>query len=81
MADKLKYPIGTMIRYIGCCPKCRGQTGKIVAISSGLPIIILPQSACNSFNRNGTIQCSWSHIELFIKKNEQLEFAFMRTSD
>jgi len=76
MATK-KYPIGTLIRYMGYCTKCKGKVGKIVEIHDNYCYIVLPQSTCSTFTSTGKAMCSWDDLELLVKKNEQLEFAFM----
>lgn len=76
MATK-RYPVGTKIKYNGYCTKCRGKIGEIVKVAENACYIVLPQSTCSAFDRNGKIVCSWSDIEPISVKNQQLLFAFM----
>lgn len=77
MADKT-YPIGTKIKYIGYCRKCDGKIGKVIKGYAHTCKITLPQSTCTSaVNMGGKIICSWSDVELAVRKNEQLLFSFM----
>ena len=73
-----KYPVGTKIRYIGYCKKCKGNTGEVVREYELSCRITLPHSRCNGV-MNGTIVCSWRDIELLVKKNQQLLFSFMES--
>lgn len=76
MATK-KYPIGTKIKYIGSCPKCKGHVGKVVEVSGASIYITLPQSLCRTFHFNNRIMCPWEDIEPVIVKGQHLLFAFM----
>ena len=86
MATK-EYPIGTKIVFIGNRNMCYeakqdgGKVGKIVGRSyGGNAIVFLPDSV-KSWGKEKTWHTSWKNIKLLIVKGEQLEFAFMRTSD
>ena len=70
------YPIGTKIKYVGYCKKCKDKTGKIMRVYEHSCRISLPQSTCTAAT-SGSIICNWDDIELLIKKNQQLLFAFM----
>jgi hypothetical protein len=71
-----KYPIGTRIRYIGSCKKCKNKVGKVVEMREKTCIIMLPQSPCGIFRHNGTMVCPWSNIEPLTVKGQQLLFEF-----
>ena len=71
------YPIGTKIKYIGYCKKCKDKTGKVVDIWDNGCHVILPQSLCSAAGPENRLTCTWSDIVPMIKKNEQLLFAFM----
>lgn len=73
-----KYPVGTSIRYIGRCKKCKGKTGKIVKVTEYHPYIVLPQSNCSTMIDCGEVACNWENIELLVKKNQQLVFSFIK---
>ena len=78
MAKSKTYPIGTKIKYIGYCKKCKGKTGKVIEVHNSTCTITLPQSTCNSaVDRGGTIICPWSDIIPALVKNQQLLFSFM----
>ena len=72
-----KYPIGTKIKYVGHCKKCKGKVGKVVDIWDYGCNITLPQSLCRAAGQDKRLICSWSDIEPVSVKNEQLLFAFM----
>ena len=76
MNDK-KYPIGTKIKYIGYCENCKNKIGEIIKVRENNCTIILPKSTCSMMKRLGRVTCSWSDIELAVRKNQQLLFAFM----
>jgi hypothetical protein len=76
MADKLKYPVGTAIRYNGCCRDCKGKIGKIVGGGEHRCYISLPESICDKRYLPRGIPASWSDIEVLVKKDEQLVFEF-----
>ncbi len=71
------YPVGTAIKYIGFCVKCRGKTGKIIGVGELNCWVVLPQSTCGIFTTQGKALVPWSDVELLTKKNEQLLFSFM----
>ena len=74
------YPIGTKIKYIGYCTKCKDKIGKVIKIHDSTYTITLPQSTCYAaVNRGGTIVCSWSDIVPVpvLVKGQQLLFSFM----
>jgi len=75
MMDKT-YPIGTNIKYIGYCRKCKGKTGKIIKAYDNCVRVSLPQSTCSGAT-SGSIVCRWPDVELLITKGQQLLFAFM----
>ena len=75
------YPIGTKIKYIGGCHKCKGKTGKVIRIYERTCSVTLPQSKCSTLCYNGTLTVSWCDVELLPQKNVQLEFAFMEDTD
>ena len=78
MADKM-YPVGTKIRYIGACGKCKGQIGEIVALSNSPECycyINLPKSTCSDMLG---VRAFWKDLELFVAKNQQLLFSFMES--
>ncbi len=74
--DKV-YPIGTKIKYIGNCARCKDKMGTIVGVNERTCIITLPLSTCGVFHYNGEMTCSWCAIEPVLVKNQQLLFAFM----
>ena len=76
-----KYPVGTKIKYIGHCAKCKGKAGKVVEVRGHICVITLPQSPCGVFHYNGTMQCPWQDIEPVAVKGEQLLFSFMSDTD
>ena len=76
MSNK-KYPIGTKIKYIGYCKKCKGKIGKVVNIWDNGYNITLPQSLCTAAGPGKSIICSLSDIIPVSVKNQQLLFAFM----
>ena len=76
MADKT-YPIGTKIRYTGYCKACKNKIGEIVEIRRNTYYITLPKSTCSAMKNMGKLMCNWSDVELAVRKNEQLLFAFM----
>ena len=81
---RLKYPIGTKIRYTG---KSNGNwwrngwTGTLVGILNDFPLIYLPKSTfVSSYSTTEycvTVQTSWSTIERAIQPNQQMLFSFM----
>lgn len=73
------YPVGTQIKYIGYCDRCKGQIGKIVkGVDKYTCTITLPQSTCSAVvNGNGKIACPWSDVIPISIKHEQLVFEFM----
>jgi len=81
-----KYPIGTRIKYVsskGEWGDFYGKEGTVVNIVEGLPVISLSDSlwAWMSFFSNGgrpTFLCDWCDIKLFIQKEEQLLFDFVK---
>ena len=80
---KHKYPIGTRIRYKGCCRKDVGKEGKIVRYGEqrlGIVWIVIPNSYL-ALDFYGNSEHEWStHIEdleISIQKNQQLLFSFM----
>lgn len=78
--DYKKYPVGTPIKYIGYCNKCKGNTGKIVEVRKLSCFITLPHSRCISASY-GLLECNWSDVEPLLKKGEQLEFSFMEQGE
>jgi len=72
-----KYPVGTQIKYIGNCNKCKGKTGKIVGVGENTCEITLPQSSCGVFHYDNKMRCVWNHIEPLVIKGQQLLFSFM----
>lgn len=85
MADKLKYPIGTKIRFIypsesGRAHLDNGKTGMIVGYDTfwKRPIIFLPTGTKKFHLRDGspyTWKCTWAEIEPTGQR--QLLFNFM----
>jgi len=71
------YPIGTKIKYIGYCKKCKDKIGKIVEMRKNTCYITLPKSTCSAMRDTGKVMCNWSDVELAVRKNEQLLFSFM----
>lgn len=71
------YPVGTKIKYVGYCNKCKGQIGKVIGMWDRGYNIILPQTLCKGVRSGGTFSCTWSEIIRVSVKNEQLVFAFM----
>lgn len=71
------YPIGTAIKYIGYCQKCKGKIGKVVEITECNCWIVLPQSTCVIFVTHGRALVPWDDIELLKVKGQQLLFSFM----
>lgn len=90
--SKLKYPIGTKIKFIGLQSMCGykgpvvrdiGKIGKIVGYDKyGYPLIFLPESMhVSRFSTpqiHVTWQTTWDSIEVLSPKNQQLLFSFMR---
>lgn len=79
---QLKFPIGTKIKFrSGCCGLGRGKEGKVVKIARGSPVILIPECTCVSQYSTtkcpASVQTSWRNIEKVVRKNEQLQFAFM----
>lgn len=72
-----KYPVGTKIKYIEYCPKCKGKTGKVVEMVGEKCYITLPQSLCFAFRYSNRMLCPWNEIEPLVVKGQQLLFEFM----
>lgn len=68
------YPVGTAIKYLGGCCKCKGKIGTITARYSTYCTITLPKSTCSAAPR---VVCGWDEIELVKVKGRQLLFDFM----
>lgn len=75
MAAK-RYPIGTKIKYIGHCGKCKNKIGKIVGVSEHLCWLNLPKSTCCP-KPTSKAYAKWSEIMPIVAKNQQLLFSFM----
>lgn len=71
-----KYPVGTRIKYIGYCGKCKDQIGKVVEVGEDICYITLPQSTCGVFHYSGKMICNWKDIEPLALKGQQLLFDF-----
>lgn len=86
---RLKYPIGTKIRWVldvrwanDLAKKDIGKTGTIVGYDSrDCPFIFLSESEHKSSNSTQTLPISWwadwEDIEIVSMKNQQLLFSFM----
>ncbi len=82
---RLKYPIGTKIRFIGpyfwADYDDIGKLGTIVNFHHDFPIIFLPKSTHVSSFSTSKIPASWETgwdcLEILLRKNQQLLFSFM----
>ena len=75
MATK-SYPIGTKIKFIGSCGKCKNKIGRITARDENGCYIDLPESLCSRAIA-GSFYTVWRFIEPLAVKNQQLLFSFM----
>lgn len=76
-----KYPIGTKIRYKGCCPEDNGKRGTIVGyLSEEIIWVVVPGSyvALSTYKNS---KHKWTtylkNVEVLLIPNQQLLFDFM----
>lgn len=68
-----KYPVGTPIKYIGCCKDCKNKTGKIVKVFERCCYVNLPESS-HCPKSTSSVYAKWS--EIIPLKNHQYLFDF-----
>ena len=75
-----KYPIGTRIRYKGCCKEDVGKEGKIVGYTGSSVWIVVPGSHLGEDIYHDS-EHKWStdieSLEILVRPNQQLLFEFM----
>ena len=75
-----KYPIGTRIRYKGCCREDVGKEGKIVGYTGSSVWVVVPGSYLG-WEIYEDSEHRWStnidSLEILVLPNQQLLFEFM----